>query len=75
MVSKMGVRPTWTVVEHVCRPNDVLRDRDVLTHQTALPVSVPQMFVKVSVGTRGMIRLSIARIILSISNQYLDSYT
>ena len=65
MVSKMGMRPTWTVVEHVCRLNDVVRDRDVLIHLTALPAPVAQIFVKVSVVTRDRIRSSIAAIIIS----------
>ena len=75
MVSKMGVRPTWTVVEHVCRPNDVVKDRDVLIHQTARLASVPQVFVKVSVVTRDSTRSSSAGIILSTSNKYLYTYT
>ena len=59
------MRPTWTVVEHACRLNNVVRDRNVFIHLTALPTSASQTFVRVSVVTGDGIRLSIASIIPS----------
>lgn len=58
------MRPMSIVVEHVCRLSDVVRGRDVFIHPTALPVSVSQIFVKVSVVTMDMKRSSIASILL-----------
>ena len=75
MVSKMQLRLTWTVVEHVCRLNDVVRDRDVIIHLTASPPCVSQVFVKVSIVARDSTRSSSAGVILSTSNKYLYTYT
>jgi hypothetical protein len=74
MVSKIPMRPMWTAVDHVYRLNNVVMDRDVLMHLTALTATVSQIFVKVSAVTGARRSTSTASLTFHTLNKYLYTF-